>query len=69
MLQGETVESGGKHPGTELRVLNTPAGYYLGYLDKDGLVWSRETGYWATRSEADYALVQWRHGNKVGMRT
>ena len=44
-MKGETVLSGAPHPGTKLEVLSSPAGYYLGYRDEDGLPYSRETEY------------------------
>lgn len=45
MIKKETVLSGADHPGTKIKVLGTPAGYYLGFLDKDGSPYSRETEY------------------------
>jgi hypothetical protein len=46
MIPGETVLSGAAHPGTELEMFQTPAGaYYLGFRDKDGAPYSRETEY------------------------
>lgn len=45
MMPGETVLSGAKHPGTKLEVLYSPAGYYLGFRDKDGAAYSRESEY------------------------
>ena len=45
MIDKETVLSGAPHPGTDLRVLSSPAGYYLGYLTKEGSPYSRETHY------------------------
>jgi hypothetical protein len=45
MLKGETVLSGGEHPGTELEIMESPAGWYLGFRDKDGAPYSRETEY------------------------
>ena len=44
-MKGETVLSGAQHPGTELKVMSSNAGYYLGYRDEDGLPYSRETVY------------------------
>ena len=44
-MKGETVLSGAQHPGTELEVLSSGAGYYLGYRDEDGAPYSRETSY------------------------
>ena len=45
MINGETVLSGAPHPGTELKILSTNAGYYLGFLDADGFPYSRESEY------------------------
>lgn len=45
MIPGETVLSGAKHPGTKLEVMYSPNGYYLGFKDKDGGPYSRETDY------------------------
>jgi hypothetical protein len=56
MIKGETVFTGARHPGTELRILCTCA-YYLGFLDKDGFPYSRETRYFATKEEAEKALA------------
>jgi len=38
----ETVLLGASHPGTPLQVLNTSAGYFLGYVDQDGAPYSRD---------------------------
>lgn len=56
MIPGETVASGAPHPGTDLMVLKSNAGYYLGYLDADGLPYSRETDYFESRPSAELAL-------------
>lgn len=56
MSFAETVSAGAPHPGTEPEVMSTPAGYYIGYRDEDGFPYSRETDYFATRSEADSNL-------------
>lgn len=45
MFPGETVLSGGKHPGTLLEVLESPAGFYLGFRLPSGEHYSRETEY------------------------
>lgn len=45
MIKGETVLTGAEHPGTKLLVLESSAGYYLGFLDKDGAPYSRESDY------------------------
>ena len=56
VLQGETVMRGAKHPGTELEVLMSAAGYYIGYADKDGAPYSRESDYYRTFESAQAAL-------------
>jgi hypothetical protein len=56
MLKGETVFSGAPHPGTELMVLKSAAGYYLGFLDKDDFPYSRESEYFVTGEAAKRAL-------------
>lgn len=61
MFPGETVNTGAPHPGTQLQVLSTPAGYYLGYLDKEGFPYSRETGY-MTKEQAEQALDEVEKG-------
>ncbi|MDX2265897.1 MAG: hypothetical protein NW215_13130 [Hyphomicrobiales bacterium] len=41
-----------------LEVLQSPAGYYLGTRDEDGMPYSRESiEYWRTREQAEAALV------------
>lgn len=60
MMKGETVLSGGQHPGTPLRVLQSPNGWYLGFLDKDGLPYSRESIYYQSSDVALYVLNQLR---------
>lgn len=58
MIPGETVLSGGKHPGTELVLLNNHEyinTFYLGFRDKDGAPYSRETEY-MTREQAEMIL-------------
>lgn len=51
-MKGETVLLGGPHPGTELQVMSSAAGYYVGYPDTDGAPYSRETVYFDTHEEA-----------------
>jgi len=58
MFKGETVATGATHPGTPLEVLQSAAGYYLGYRDEDGLPYSRESGYFANEEAASSALRQ-----------
>jgi len=55
MLKRETVLSGAKHPGTELEVIHSRAGFYLGFRSKDGSIYTRETAY-LTRVKA-YQLL------------
>ena len=57
MLDMETVLSGAGHPDTELLVLQSAAGFYIGYLTKDGFPYSRESGYYETEELAETALV------------
>jgi hypothetical protein len=45
MIKGETVLTGAPHPGTDLEVLESGAGFYLGYRDTDGAPYSRESLY------------------------
>ena len=45
MFPGETVLSGGKHPNTPLEVLESGAGFYLGFKTPTGEPYSRETVY------------------------
>lgn len=42
---------------SELKVLESPAGYYVGRTTADGLPYSRQTGYFLTREEAVDALA------------
>ena len=60
MQKGETVVSGAPHPGTELEVLESPAGFYLGYLAKSGEPYSRETQYFTERDQAEAVLSFFR---------
>jgi hypothetical protein len=63
MLTGETVFSGADDPGTDIKVLQSAAGYYIGYLDTDGAPYSRESNYFHTREKAELALKRnayWR---------
>ena len=56
MLRGETVLSGAEHPGTPLVVMQSPAGWYVGFKDKQGAPYSRESRYFNTRKGAEGAL-------------
>jgi hypothetical protein len=58
MIPGETVLSGGKHPGTDLVIMNAHEyinTYYLGFRDEDGMPYSRETEY-MTKEQAEMIL-------------
>lgn len=57
MVFAETVFSGAEHPGTKLEVLDSAAGFYVGYRDKDGSPYTRETKYFDVQGEADQALA------------
>jgi hypothetical protein len=58
MIPKETVLSGAEHPGTELVLMNNQEyinTFYLGFRDKDGMPYSRETEY-MTREQAEMIL-------------
>ena len=58
-LPRETVLTGAAHPGTELQVLQSAGGYYLGFLDRDGAPYSRETDYMGySDAEVMYEMVR-----------
>ena len=58
-LPKETVLTGAAHPGTELQVLQSAGGYYLGFLDRDGAPYSRETDYMGySDAEVMYEMVR-----------
>lgn len=63
-MYGETVRHGADHPGTPIKILQSAAGYYVGYLDGDGMPYSRESEYYLTRQEVvdaiDNGTVAWR---------
>ena len=61
MLVRETVLSGAEHPGTKLQVLESTAGFYLGYKDKTGMPYTRESRYFRTRKGAESLLGALRH--------
>ena len=44
MIPAETVLTGAEHPGTQLQIMFSPNGYYLGFT-KDGDPYTRETDY------------------------
>ena len=53
MIPRETVLSGAKHPGTKLTVLEGPSGWYVGFKDKTGAPYSRESQYFRTKKGAE----------------
>ena len=59
-MRKETVLSGAEHPGTELKVMNSGNGYYLGFATKDGMPYSRETTYFGDRPSAIQVLRSFR---------
>ena len=74
VFPGETIMSGGNDGkfGTggvsELQVMFSPAGYYLGTETTEGHPYSRETGYFRSESEAEAALKDWEQGIHTGIR-
>ena len=60
MVSGETVLSGAPHPGTALRVLRTPAGWYVGFNTEGGAPYSRESAYFSSEAEAREFLLHLR---------
>lgn len=59
MLDGETVLSGAPHPGTTLQVLQSGGSYYLGFIEKNGAPYTRETDY-MTQAQAQVMLRAFR---------
>ena len=55
MFAGETILTGGKHPGTDLKVMESHAGFYLGFALPSGEPYSRETQY-MTQAQAEEML-------------
>jgi hypothetical protein len=55
-IQGETVATGAQAPGTKIQVLQSAAGFYIGYLDEEGYPYSRESDYYVTAKAAQAAL-------------
>lgn len=56
----ETVLKGAKHPGTALIVMESVAGFYLGYQLTTGEPYTRESKYFRTRNEARDVLAMLR---------
>jgi len=61
MIPKETVLAGGEHPGTKLTVLQSPAGWYVGFKDKNGMPYSRESKYFNTKKGAESLLGALRY--------
>lgn len=55
-MKGETVLTGGEHPGTMPEVMHSGAGWYVGFRDEHGLPYSRETCYFRYRENAEMVL-------------
>jgi len=74
VISGETIMTGGNGGkfGTrgvsELRVMFSGGGYYLGTETTEGSPYSRETCYFGSESEAETALADWKQGKHTGMR-
>jgi hypothetical protein len=60
MIPKETVLTGAKHPGTDLEVLESGGGFYVGFRDVDGAPYSRESVYFAVRASAFQTLEMMR---------
>lgn len=60
MFPKETVLSGAEHPGTKLEIMQSNAGFYLGFADKDGMPYSRETNYFGDAASALLVLRVFR---------
>jgi len=58
MIKGEIIAKGHPwlSPGTKLEVLLCGAGWYIGYLDRNGEPYSRESKYFTTYEEAEKCL-------------
>ena len=77
VMPGETIMSGandgkfGTGRYSELKVMFSPAGYYLGTdytMDAYPSPGSRETHYFNLISEAESALEDWKQGKHTGIR-
>ena len=61
MMKGETVLSGAAHPGTEMKVLYSANGYFLGFTSEAGYTpYTRETHYFKDRGSAQLVLDTFR---------
>jgi len=77
VMPGETIMTGankgefGKRGYSELKVMESSAGYYLGTdytMDAYPSPGSRETHYFNLISEAESALEDWKQGKHTGIR-
>lgn len=76
MIHGETIATGAEQTCRDcrvtpkLQVCRSPGSllFYLGTYCKCG-PYSRETGYFGTRKEAEAALKDWELGDRTGIRT
>lgn len=59
-VKNETVLTGAPHPDTKLAVMKSGAGYYLGFPDKDGAPYSRESVYFGDFGSAHQVLRMFR---------
>ena len=59
-LPGETVRLGAEYPyeGAMPEIMNSAAGYYVGYRCEDGGPYSRESGYYPSHEAAVEAMVK-----------
>jgi nucleoside-diphosphate-sugar epimerase len=71
MLPGETILSGAsKEEGvSEFTVLRSAAGFYIGTTTEDGFPYTRETGYFESKTDAELVLEEYKNtGNLAYMR-
>ena len=65
-LPGECVTTGAPLPfeGAMPQICQSPAGFYVGYTDREGMPYSRESGYYRTSQDLKDAwilgVVDWR---------
>ena len=72
VMPGETIMTGanegefGKRGYSELKIMKSSAGYYLG--TEYAIPGSRETCYFGSESEATSALEDWKQDKYTGIR-
>jgi hypothetical protein len=65
-LPGETVRLGAPHPYEDAmpKIMQSAAGFYVGYSCEDGSPYSRESGYYPSREAVVEAMlkgaISWR---------